>query len=204
MKRLVLSVVVLLVAVTTTFAQEQGKIRVSLDLGYSIPSDGGGGGVAIYLEPKYNLKDNMSVGIRLGSAALVKNFKNTASGDEFKGEIAANNSYMATFDYHFNGSGSSFVPYVGGGLGYVTVANIDVKSRTSSGAVSTLELEAGGKFGGMIRAGFEWAKFRMGVDFNIIPESDLENLNGDTVGSAKNSYIGISLGFFVGGGKWGR
>lgn len=203
MKRLILSIVILLVAVTTTFAQEQGKIRVSLDLGYAIPSDGGGG-LAIYLEPKYNLKDNMSVGIRLGFATLIKNVKSTASSDVFEGEIGANFSYLATFDYHFNGSESSFVPYVGGGLGYVSVANIELQSVNSSDTVDTRKFEAGGKFGGMIRAGFEWAKFRMGVDLNIIPKSDFENLNGDIIGSAKNSYIGISLGFFVGGGKWGR
>ena len=56
--------------------------------------------------------------------------------------------------------------------------------------------------GGLIRGGIEWAGFRMGLEYNFIPDSDLENLNGDKVGTAKNAYLGIHIGFFVGGGKW--
>ena len=106
---------------------------------------------------------------------------------------------MATFDYHFNKSGSSFVPFVGGGLGYVSVANIGFDSDTVG---TNDDLEADGKLGGMIRAGFEWGKFRLGLDYNLIPKSDLEDIDGNEIGTSKNSYLGISLGFFVGGGKW--
>lgn len=202
MKKITLFIIALIACLSVN-AQEEGKIRVSLDLGYAIPSDGGGG-VAIYLEPKYNIKDNMSVGVRLGSAALIKNVVST-SGGEVEGEIGANGTYLGTFDYHFNGAGTSFVPYVGAGIGFASVANIDIDTTNgNSGTVNSNELEASGKFGGMIRAGFEWGKFRLGVDYNIIPESDLENFDGDIVGTAKNSYVGITLGFFVGGGKWGR
>ena len=56
----------------------------------------------------------------------------------------------------------------------------------------------------MIRAGVELGKFRIGAEYNIVPSSDLQNSSGVTVGSAINEYYGITLGFFVGGGKWGK
>lgn len=180
-----------------TFAQEEGKVRVSLDLGYAIPA-AGGGGLALYLEPMYNIKDNMSVGLRIGSAALIKEVE-FSDGGIAEGELGANGSYMATFDYHFNGAGSSFVPFIGAGLGYVAVANVSFDTDLSG---TGDEISADGKFGGMIRGGFELGKFRVGLDYNLIPKSDLVNLDGEDVGVSKNSYFGISLGFFVGGGKW--
>lgn len=61
-----------------------------------------------------------------------------------------------------------------------------------------------GVMGGLIRDGIEWAGFRMGLEYNIIPDSDLEDLNGNYSGTAKNTYLGIHIGFFVGGGKWGK
>ena len=199
MRKITLLLITLLFS-TLSFAQEQGKVRVSLDLGYAVPS-AGGGGLAVYLEPMYNIADNMSIGIRFGSAALIKEFV-SVDGDTAEGEIGANGSYMGTFDYHFNGAGSSFVPYIGAGVGYVAVANIGFDSDLT-GTSSNDELEVDGKFGAMVRAGFEWGKFRLGLDYNIIPESELTDIDsGDVIGSAKNGYFGISLGFFVGGGKW--
>jgi hypothetical protein len=31
---------------------------------------------------------------------------------------------------------------------------------------------------------------------------DLINLQGNVIGGTANSYLGIALGFYVGGGKW--
>ena len=59
------------------------------------------------------------------------------------------------------------------------------------------ELELDGKFGGLIRAGFELGKLRLAASYNLIGKSDL----GEGV-EVKNSYLGISLGFYLGGGKW--
>lgn len=196
MKKIILLITALSIA-ASTFAQEQGKVRVGLDLGYAIPT-AGGGGFAIYLEPMYNIKDNMSVGLRIGSALMVKEIESN-NGDVIEGEIGANGSYMATFDYHFNNSGKSFVPFVGGGLGYVSIANIGFSDNIEGG---NDQIEPDGKLGGMLRGGFEWGKFRMGIDCNLIPKSDLKNIDGNEIGTSKNSYVGINLGFFVGGGKW--
>lgn len=194
MKKIVLSLIVLMTFAFAT-AQEKGKFRVGLDLGYTIPS-GGGGGVLFSFEPKYNITDNSNIGLRFASAAMVRNVVAT-NGTEFKAELGANTSYLATYDYYFKGS-SSFVPYVGAGAGIYSLANVEISSQSAGGS----NLDEKSKFGGLLRTGFEWGKFRMGLEYNMVPKSNIQTLAGVTTGTAKNSYLGIHLGFYLGGGKW--
>ena len=91
------------------------------------------------------------------------------------------------------------VPYIGAGVGYYSLANVKVDDTSNSSEITP---EVSGVMGGLIRGGFEWAGFRMGLEYNFIPDSDLQDLNGNVVGTAKNTYLGIHVGFFVGGGKW--
>jgi outer membrane protein X len=141
----------------------------------------------------------MNVGLRLGAAAMVRDLN--TDGETSSAKISANGSYVGTYDYYFNNSGSSFVPYIGGGAGYYSIANVEFDDLESSTDVA---LDAAGKFGGLIRGGFEWGKFRMGVEYNLVPKSTLQDLSGNKIGNISNTYLGIHLGFYVGGGKWGR
>ena len=169
-------------------AQEKGKFRVGLDLGYAIPS--GGGGILFAIEPKYNIADNMNVGLRIEGAAMAKEF--TGDGEKFNAKIGTSSSYVATYDYYF--PGSSFVPYVGAGAGIYSLSNVSFDIE----GVESADLDSKSKFGGLLRAGFELGKFRMGVEYNIVPKSTIQDSNV----TAKNSYLGIHLGFYLGGGKW--
>lgn len=180
------------------YSQKEGGFRVGLDFGYTIPSNGGGG-VLFSIEPKYNIKDNMNVGLRIGAAAMVRDINN--NGNTQSANISVNGSYVGTYDYYFSDSGKSFVPYIGGGAGYYTIANVEVNSGTNNNQVG---LDASGKLGALVRGGFEWGKFRMGLEYNLVPKSTLQDLNGNNLGTISNSYLGIHLGFFVGGGKWGK
>lgn len=54
----------MLAVVTASQAQEQGKFRVGLEAGYTMPS--GGGGVLFAVEPKTNIADNMNSWYTLG------------------------------------------------------------------------------------------------------------------------------------------
>lgn len=197
MKKIILTAIAVF-ALTNIYSQEEGKFRVGLDLGYTVPSNGGGG-VLFSIEPKFNLKDNMNVGLRIGAAAMVRDIK--SDGESTSAKISANGSYVGTYDYYFNNSGGSFVPYIGGGAGYYSIANVEFDDVESS---SDVALDANGKMGGLIRGGFEWGKFRMGVEYNFVPKSDLQDMSGEKVGSISNTYLGIHLGFYLGGGKWGR
>ena len=200
MKKVILFALLAL-SVANLYSQEKGKFRVGLDLGY-VPAGGGGGGL-LYVEPKFNIQDNMNIGLRFGGAAVVRDLV-VSNNEEFTAEVAGIGSYVGTYDYYFHksGSGNSFAPYIGAGLGYYSLANVEIDDPSNNSNV--LNPSVSGVFGGLIRGGFEWAGFRMGVEYNFLPESDLENLSGNKTGTAKNAYLGISLGFFVGGGKWGK
>ena len=197
MKKIIVTVAAVF-AFITGYAQKEGGFRVGLDVGYTIPSNGGGG-ILFSIEPKYNIKDNMNVGLRIGAAAMVRDIQNDGNTESAK--VSANGSYVATYDYCFNKAGKTFVPYIGGGAGYYSIANVEVNSGTTNNDIA---LDASGKLGGLIRGGFEWAKFRMGLEYNLVPKSTLKDINGNSQGTISNSYLGIHIGFFVGGGKWGK
>lgn len=192
--------IIILAFLTLVFAngysQEKGKFRVGLDLGF-VPT-GGGGGVLFSIEPKYNLTDNSNVGLRIGIAAIAKDIQDN-NDQTTTAKISASSSFVGTYDYYLHKSGSSFAPYLGAGIGYYSLANIEINDSANSDQIKP---SVTGVFGGLVRAGFEWGKFRMGVEYNILPDSDLEDLNGDVIGTAKNAYLGIHLGFYLGGGKW--
>lgn len=40
----------------------------------------------------------------------------------------------------------------------------------------------------------------MGVEYSLVPDSDLEDVNAEKVGTAKNADLGI----YLGGGKWAK
>lgn len=201
MKRIVLVTMIALGGLLQMNAQQANKFRFDFDLGYAIPQ-GGGGGLSFYLEPKWNIKDNMSVGLRFGVAALIKELEE--NGNTTEGEIGANGSYVGTFDYYFSDGSSSFVPFIGAGVGYYSVASVRFDDLDNSEEFDGNELTASGKFGGMLRAGFNWGKFKMSLDYNLVGQSDLQDTNGNVVGTTKNGYFGISIGVFAGGGKWGK
>ena len=196
MKKVILAVSAMLVFITG-YSQKEGAFRVGLDAGF-VPSSGGGGAL-LSLEPKYNIADNMNIGLRIGVAAKVRNVNFSDANTSAK--ASASNSYVATYDYYFNKAEKTFVPYVGAGLGYYSIANVEFDDTDNS---NDFNAEASGKLGGLVRAGFEWSKFRMGLEYNLVPESTFQDLIGNNKGTVANSYVGIHLGFFVGGGKWGK
>lgn len=197
MRKIILSAL-FLVAVVTMNAQEEGKFRVGLNFGAAIPS--GGVGFMMDVEPKYNLTDNMNVGLRFGLAAIAKNVETTADGGDFESaDVSANTSYLGTFDYYFP-LGGSFTPFVGAGMGIFNIASVSINDGDNEEDFGGVDASA--KFGGMIRGGFELGKFRMSAEYDLIPKSVIEDVQGNELGDVKNGYFGITLGFFVGGGRW--
>ena len=200
MKKIIL-VAVTVFAFSSTFAQKKGGFRVGIDLGYAIPAAGGGGAI-FTIEPKYNIADNMNIGLKIGGAGLVKDIQST-NGQTTSAKVGAVAFYTATFDYYFNKSGKDFVPFVGGGISYNGLANVEVNNTTGSYTQPT-NIDANTKIGGLLMGGFEYQHFRLAVEYNLIPESKLQNISGTNVGTISNSYFGINLGFYIGGGKWGK
>lgn len=174
MMRNLVFVVFFILGLTTVDGQEKDKFRAGLDLGYVFAD--AGGGVLFSIEPKYNITDNSNIGIRLGIAG---------SSSDSDTELDANINILGTYDYYFPNGNSSAAPFLGGGLGYYALGEINNN------------ISLGEQFGAMIRGGIELGKLRLAVEYNILPKTDLEI--GESV---KNSYFGASIGFYIGGGKW--
>ena len=186
----------------SSFAQRTNKIRVGIDLGYTVPK--GGGGLLFAIEPKFNLTNNLNVGFRLGSALMAKEVgaTNPTEGlSSLKGTVSGNSFYLATVEHFFNKRNRSFAPYIGAGLGLHKIAAVsfDDALLKEKGIDKGITLASENKMGGLVRAGFESGKFRLGAEYNIVPESKYNEGRA----SASNSYLGIHLGFFIGGGRWG-
>lgn len=182
----------------TSLAQEanNGRVfrpfKVDVSLGYAIPQGSGAKGGAIFaVEPKYAVTEAIAVGLRFEGAAMVRGLANANSSEEVDGEVSAAASYLATGDYYFGTN--SFRPFIGGGLGIYSLASAVVVDGSSQ-----IETPASSKFGGMIRGGFEAGHFRLGVEYNFVPETSFSNK------TFKNGYLGIKAGVCIGGGRYGR
>jgi outer membrane protein W len=197
MKKITLAVIAVLVFGFAN-AQKKEGFRVGLELGY-VPTSGGLG-IEFALEPKYNIKDNMNVGLKISGTAIISDVSNNQY-NIVSGTSQSISSYTATYDYYFNEPGKSFVPYAGGGLGINSIKTVKLVD-ISKNDINNIETE--NKLGILLRGAFEWGKFRMGLEYNILPQSKLYNQSGTQLGNVSSSYFAIDLGFYLGGGKWGK
>jgi hypothetical protein len=171
--------------------------KVDLSVGYAIPGGSGAkGGVLFVVEPKYAVISNLSLGLRMEAAVVARFSGYDADGYPTDASVKASGSYLATGDYYFTDN-YVFRPFAGGGAGIFRLAGVDVNSNGGGVSAST-------KFGGMIRAGVEVSHFRLGVEYNLVPNTTFEgyNSNGElTTLTSKNGYIGMKLGVCFGGGR---
>jgi hypothetical protein len=191
MKKVTLLAFCVVVAGLAANAQDFKKFKVGLGLGYALAGgEGAKGGVLVYAEPAYRVKDNFSIGLRLESAIITRGFSEDIGSIDL--DVAGIGSYTLNGQYYFNNN--SFRPFVGAGFGLYSLAAIefDVAGQGAQTAV-----DSGSKFGFYPRVGFDYGHFNMTLDYNLIPASEVEG--GD--GEFKNSYLGVRIGFSIGGGK---
>ena len=201
MKKL-FSVLVLLLLIHCAYGQRSGGFRFQMDLGAAVPKNGGIGAL-INLEPQILVKSNLAIGLRIGAAGLAKDVTYFDIPEDYQGEISANTSITGTINYYFNKGESRVAPYIGAGFGYFALSSVRLEDNDISGD-EVGNLAANFAWAPMVRAGIELGKFRIGAEYNFVPTSDLQNISGDVIGEAINEYFGFTLGFFVGGGKWGK
>jgi outer membrane protein X len=198
MKKITFSILLLATFATAIAQQEQEfkPFKVDISTGYAIPGgDGAKGGILFVVEPKYEVIPNLSVGFRWELAVMargtVDQYGNTAKVD-----VKAAGSYLVTGDYYF--TQNTVRPFAGAGLGLYSLAAVSTDDNSAS-------IGASSKFGEMVRAGVEISHFRLGLEYNIVPTTKQETINtstGDkTTITAKNGYMGIKIGFTIGGGK---
>jgi outer membrane protein X len=176
-KFLFLSILLLGVAFTAQ-SQDFKPFRVDGGLGYGLPfGDTYDGGVLFYLEPKYEIGNKIAFGLRWEGTLF-------AGASEYGGDVNLSSGYLLTGDYYFNTN--KFRPFAGVGLGVHRIAGL-------SFTVDDISVKGGDKtnFGALVRAGFDISHFRLALSYNYAGK-----LGNDT-----HHYLGISVGFYIGGGK---
>lgn len=179
-------------------AQDYKKFRVGLGLGYARPAgDGAKGGALLYLEPGYRINDQLLVQLRLETALVAR-----VAVDGSSAEVKGLGSYTLNGQYYL--STGSFRPFVGLGFGLYSMAS-SAASITSGGGGS-VSATVDSKIGAYPRVGFDLGHFTLSLDYNLVPKStETYIVTGSTAtvgkGDVPNSYLGLRLGFFLGGGK---
>lgn len=170
--------------------------KVDVSAGYAMPQGSGSkGGVVVVTEPKYAVLDQLALGIRFEFAVMARGY-GTGSSASKDLELKGSGSYLFTTDYYFSKS-YSFRPFIGAGLGVYSLA---AGTTANGGSISD---DVDSKFGQMARVGFEAGHFRLGAEYNFVPDTELTNFLGSTTTKtiSKNSYLGIKIGVVIGGGS---
>jgi outer membrane protein W len=177
------AILAFLVTFSNAQSTEYKPFRVDFGMGYAIPGGGKGAkaGLLFSLEPKFAVTDNITTGVRFEGAILGRA---TTNADVV--QVSASGSYLLTGDYYF--TTNAFRPFAGAGIGlyHTAAAVVDVNSNTDPNVFAE-----GNKFGGMLRGGFDYGHFRMALEYNMVSKT----------ASYSNSYLGIKLNFFLGGGR---
>jgi len=188
MKKLLTLSLVLFITFSVATAQSENYKAFKVDLGvlYGIgTAEEFSGGIGFYLEPKYNVTDNIAVGLKWETAII--------GGADLLGEsvsISAIGSYLLTGDYYFGDSGVR--PFGGLGMGLYSLGSVDIDVDSGSGSVDG-SIDYGTKFGFAPRVGLLLGHFRLAAEYNII--------TGIEDGLASKNYIALKLGFEIGGGR---
>ncbi|MBX9781917.1 MAG: hypothetical protein K2X48_01355 [Chitinophagaceae bacterium] len=164
--------------------QHYKKFKVQADMGYARPTGKGSkAGVLLALEPKINLSDKVSVGLRMEASAVARGLVSINSS-AVSGEAGLGLAFVPTVDYYF--TNKLVRPFVGAGGGIYNL--VGVTASTSGGG--SISIPAVTKLGGMLRAGVEVWHIRAGFHYNLIAKSN----------NVDNNYYGITIGIVFGGG----
>jgi outer membrane protein W len=95
---------------------------------------------------------------------------------------------MVTGDYYLNNN--NFRPFVGLGLGIMGSAAMTVDTDENQN-LTDVNIGAKNNFGALVRAGFDYKHFRTTLSYNY----------GGKVAGYTHHFIGLSVGFYIGGGR---
>lgn len=179
--------VLLIFLSSISFAQEFKQVKFGIGLGYTntLREDSFGG--LLDFEPAVRINDEFAIGFRLGFDLVARN---DVELEDYQAQLF----YSVSINGYYYFSNGKFRPYAGIGAGLYLIQTLGFFG---------ISLE--NKFGFYPRIGFDLGHFNFNIDYHIISPSEvdfvsffgipLENVR------VKNSYIGVRLGVFFGGGR---
>lgn len=201
MLKKVLLLAILLCSLFNLKAQVKDNMQLGIETGHLLFSDSENLSIFLHVEPKLEIAKNTFLGLRASIVFNTQKFDNYVPlqfeiPEEFdNGGL----SVVPTLEYHFRESyfrRKFFRPYLGLGIGaYFVSKRVDVFSNTSN---EKFDVNVNNQLGVLFRGGAESGKLRIGLEYNFIQKADLEIPSGQVVGTVKNSYLGLSIGFIIG------
>jgi outer membrane protein X len=192
-----LAAFVLLAALgSTAHAEAQNYQPIRMDLALVMALNGSGDvnawGAGLAVEPKYNLTDQLALGLRLEYTGLVSE-SYTLAGLDLSLSARAVLAILAKADYYF--TTSSTRPFIGLGAGYYSIGSSDVGS-------TGLSAEAFGGFGVFPQFGVNFGHFRLAVGYHaIFGEAQTVVVAGIAPPTLSKNYVAFEIGGTFGGGR---
>ena len=159
---------------------EYKPFRMDLGLGWVISSSDEGG--ILYIEPKYAVIPQLSVGFNC-EVSIIHRYKDTSKNDFV---VQGLNSYQATADYHL--MQGKFRPFIGTGFG---INRIGVLNENPTKPMKIFSENAKINFAAMFRTGFDISHIRLMLTYHLAGKDKLAN-NAD--------FMSATIGIYFGGG----
>ncbi len=165
-------------------------------------------GPFLNVEPKLKTSRNTVVGLRIGAALNTQRILTSDPEEYYIANEVGNNgiiSLASTFDYYFRKN--NFRPYLGIGVGHYFLTSTK-RGFAIRDPYDALELNVDNQFGLLLRVGFDlhkfvigkldFSKFTLGLEYNYIPQANVETLNGQKLGTISTSNVALSIGHTIG------
>lgn len=184
---------------TNTYSSTDRKFvpfKVGIGVGWAVPgqTNGGGGGVLLYVEPTYRASDMVSLGLKLESAIIARSVSAINNNNDVKGDATANLSYTLNAQFYF--TDDNIRPFIGAGAGAYSLAATTFNTASNGNDINN-NVSGETLFGFYPRIGLDAGHFNLTIDYNFIPKSSV--VGG---GQITNNYLGIRAGMSIGGGKY--
>lgn len=159
-------------------------------------------GVGAAVEPKYNLTDQLALGLRLEGAVLIPESV-SVGGDSMSMGARALSAYLAKADYYL--TTSRVRPFVGVAAGLYRIGGGE-QSVGSTGVVQQAEAFDG--FGFAPQIGVNFGRFRLAGTYHVITGGDrvvVSQAVGETIPTERampTQYFTLELGGTFGGGRY--
>lgn len=180
-------------------AQEKNNVQLQVAPGILVKNESENLGLLLNVEPHIAISSRSAIGLRFGLAVNPQKFDNNGN-TPFRFDPEKDNgilSFMPTYTYYLN---DRYVrPFVGVGVGYYAFSSIDLENPTENVAEGSVN----NQLGFLVRGGLKWRKTSLGLEYNIVPKSDVSIPTGEIIGTVDNSYLGLSIGFTLGSSRDG-
>ena len=204
-------------------AQKNSNIKLKIEVGmlWSSKSNNraypGISGTFLRVEPKLQTSRNTAIGMRIGVSENYHLIKGHDASQFYvdNADLAGNAgndalSFVPTIEYYFMDNKNR--PYLGIGAGsYFFRTNTFVSRGAVANLSEEIDVSVNNRIGFIVRGGFnlqqfivgrfDFSKVSIGLEFNFIPNTDVEIPNGQIIGTINNSSIGLSVGYTIGSSK---